>query len=92
MSQPERERLKVLKRIEQGYWTHVEGARRLRLSTRQVRRLERRIAAEGDREVIHRLRGRQSNRKIPEKVQGAHRAAVPDAAGPPGERDAPAED
>jgi hypothetical protein len=69
MSQTERERLKVLHGIEQGYWTQVQGARRLRLSTRQVRRLERRVAAEGDRGVIHRLRGRRSNRKIPEKVQ-----------------------
>jgi hypothetical protein len=69
MSQPEGERLKVLHGIEQGYWTPVEGAQRLHWSTRQVRRLERRIAAEGDRGVIQRLRGRRSNRKIPEKVQ-----------------------
>src|SRR6266403_1820268 len=69
MNQPERERLKVLQGIEQRYWTQVEGARRLRLSSRQVRRLQRRIAAEGDGGVIHRLRGRRSNRKIPEKVQ-----------------------
>ena len=69
LSQPERERLQVLHEIEQGHWTQVEGARRLRLSTRQVRRLARRIAAEGDRGVVHRLRGRRSNRKIPEKVQ-----------------------
>jgi hypothetical protein len=69
MSQTERERLKVLHGIEQGHWRQVEGARRLRLSTRQVRRLQRRRAAEGDGGVIHRLRGRQSNRKIPEKIQ-----------------------
>ncbi|MGH9555148.1 MAG: ISNCY family transposase [Terriglobales bacterium] len=69
MSQTERERLQVLHGMEQGHWKQVEGARRLQLSTRQVRRLERRVQAEGDRGVIHRLRGRRSNRKIPEKVQ-----------------------
>ena len=76
MSQSERERLKVLHQIEQGHWTQVEGARRLQLSTRQVRRLQRRVAAEGDGGVIHRLRGRRSNRKIPEKVQERVLAAV----------------
>ena len=76
MSQSERERWKVLHGIEQGHWTQVEGARRLHLSTRQVRRLQRRVAAEGDRGVIHQLRGRRSNRKIPEKVQERVLAAV----------------
>jgi hypothetical protein len=69
LSQSERERLQVLHGIEQGHWTQVEGARRLRLSTRQVRRLERRVTAEGDRGVIHRLRGRPSNRQIASAVE-----------------------
>lgn len=69
MSQCERERLKVLQQIEQGHWTQVEGARRMHLSARQVRRIQRRVAAEGDGGVMHRLRGRPSNRKIPEAMQ-----------------------
>jgi hypothetical protein len=69
MNQLERERLKVLEQIKQRHWTQVEGARRLRLSTRQVRRLQRRVSLEGDGGVIHRLRGRPSNRKISGKVQ-----------------------
>src|SRR5271167_5042127 len=69
MNQSERERLKVLQQIAQGHWTQGEGARRLQRSSRQVRRIQRRVAAEGDGGVIHRLRGRRSNRKIPEKVQ-----------------------
>lgn len=76
MSQSERERLKVLEQIKQGHWTQVEGARRIQLSSRQVRRLQRRVAAEGDRGVIHRLRGRPSNRKIPMEVQGRVLAQV----------------
>jgi Winged helix-turn helix len=76
MSQSERERLKVLQQIEQGHWRQIEAARRLQLSTRQVRRLQRRVSAEGDVGVIHRLRGRPSNRKIPGKVQRRVLAAV----------------
>ena len=64
MSCRERERLKVLHEIEQGHLTQVEAGGQLRLSTRQVRRLEQRVQVEGDRGVVHRLRGRRSNRKI----------------------------
>lgn len=69
MSCRDRERLKVLHEIEQGYLTQVEAAGRLELSTRQVRRLEQRVQGEGDGGVVHRLRGRRSNRKIPAAVE-----------------------
>ncbi len=69
LSQPERERLKVLHEVEQGHLTQVEGGEQLRLSDRQVRRLLVRVRAEGDRGVVHRLRGRPSNRKIPDPLQ-----------------------
>ncbi len=64
LSARERERLKLLHEIQQGHLSQVEASGRLRLSTRQVRRLERRVEAEGDHGVVHRLRGRPSNRKI----------------------------
>ncbi len=69
LSGRERERLKVLHEIEQGHLSQVEGSQRLGLSTRQVRRLERRVKTEGDRGLVHRLRGRPSNRKIPAGVR-----------------------
>jgi transposase len=69
LSQRERDRLKVLDQIEQGYLSQVEAAQRLRLSDRQVRRLQVRVRAEGDRGLIHHLRGRPSNRKIPERLR-----------------------
>lgn len=47
LSARERERLKILHEIGQGHLSQVEGSRRLELSTRQVRRLERRVEAEG---------------------------------------------
>jgi hypothetical protein len=74
LSAKERERLKVLHEIEQGHLRQVEAARRLRLTDRHVRRLQARLRSEGDRGIVHRLRGRRSNRKIHEgRRQGALR-------------------
>ncbi|MEK7731788.1 MAG: ISNCY family transposase, partial [Planctomycetota bacterium] len=69
LSQTERDRLKRLHEVEEGYIRQVEAARRLELSDRQVRRLLRRVQAEGDRGVMHRLHGQPSNRKIAEPIQ-----------------------
>ena len=69
MSQSEREQLKVLHEVEQGHLTQVEASRRIRLSTRHLRRLLRRVQAEGDRGVLHQLRGRPSNRKIAAQME-----------------------
>jgi len=69
LSQRERDRLKLLHEVEQGHMTQVEAAGRLTLSDRQVRRLLVRVRAEGDRGVVHRLRGQPSNRKLPAAVQ-----------------------
>ena len=68
LSQKERERLKVLHQVEQGHLTQLEAGGRLRLSDRQVRRLLARVREQGDRGVVHGLRGRPSNRKIPERL------------------------
>src|SRR5438309_11078055 len=62
----ERERLKVLHEVEQGHLKQVEAARRLRLTDRHVRRLQARLRAAGDGAMVHGLRGRGSNREIPE--------------------------
>jgi hypothetical protein len=51
LSQRERDRIRVLHEVQQGHVTQVEGARRLKLSDRQVRRLLLRIAKHGDRAV-----------------------------------------
>jgi hypothetical protein len=74
LSARERDRLKVLHEVEQGHLKQIEAARRLRLSDRHVRRLQARLRAEGDHGLVHRLRGRRSNRKIPEgRKEGALR-------------------
>jgi transposase len=69
LSQRERDRLRVLHEIEQGHLRQVQAARRLRLSDRQIRRLLARLRQEGDRGLVHRLRGRRSNRKISEAIE-----------------------
>ncbi len=60
LSQREQDRLKVLHQVEQGYLTQVEAGRRVQVSVRHLRRLLRRVRAEGDRGVVHRLRGQPS--------------------------------
>src|SRR4051794_1663352 len=61
MSQRERDILKVMQGVIEGTRTRAEAARLLRRSARQVRRLQRRLEAEGDAGLVHRLRGRRSN-------------------------------
>jgi transposase len=69
MSRRERDRLKVLHGVCQGERSQKEAARLLRLTTRQVRRLVRRLEEQGDQGLIHRLRGRPSNRRLPAELR-----------------------
>ena len=69
LSTRERERLKVLHEVEQGHLRQIGAAHRLRLSDRQVRCLLGCLRTEGDRGLVHGLRGRPSNRKIPEVIE-----------------------
>jgi hypothetical protein len=69
LSARERERLKVLQQVEEGHVKQVEAARRLRLSERQVRRLQARLRSQGDCGIVHQLRGCRSNRKICDAVR-----------------------
>lgn len=63
MSQRERDVARLVGGVLQGERSQVEAARLLGRSVRQVRRIQRRLEAEGDAGVIHRLRGRASNRR-----------------------------
>ena len=65
MSRKERDRLKVLARAAEGRLRQVEAARLMKLSVRHARRLQKRYEAEGDKGLVHRSRGRPSNRRIP---------------------------
>jgi hypothetical protein len=69
MSRKERDRLKVMAALAECRLKQVEAGRLLRLSVRQVRRLLRRYEREGDVGLVHRSRGRPSNRRIPEATR-----------------------
>jgi len=69
MSRKERDRLKVMAALAEGRLAQVEAGRRLRLCERQVRRILRRYEAEGDAGLVHRARGRPSNRRLPEALR-----------------------
>jgi len=69
MSRKERDRLKVMDQLVQEQITQQQAAQWLALSVRQVRRLQRRYEAQGDRGLMHRLRGRPSNRQIDASVR-----------------------
>lgn len=69
MSQRERDWLHWLKQASQQQITQRQAAEQMQVSERWVRELLRRMKAEGDRVVVHGLRDRPSNRKIPDQVR-----------------------
>src|SRR5207249_5468012 len=69
LSTKDRDRLKVLHEVRQGHLTQRQAGEQLGLTDHWVRRLLVRVKKEGDRGVVHRLRGRVSNRRLPEKVR-----------------------
>ena len=64
MTQRDRDRLVVLKKAQKKLITQKQAAGELQVSERQVRRLLGKLKDQGDRGLIHGLRGRVSNRKV----------------------------
>jgi DNA-binding transcriptional regulator LsrR (DeoR family) len=69
MTQVDRDRLVTLRKAKKKLIKQREAAEELGLSVRQVKRLLQRLKKEGDKVVIHRLRGAPSNRRIEEKTR-----------------------
>lgn len=69
MSIQDRDRLKVLHELAKRHISQIQAAEQLGISTRWVRQLQKRLRQQGDRGLIHGLRGRTSNRKLPEKLK-----------------------
>jgi hypothetical protein len=69
MTQDDRDRLVTLKKAKKKLITQRAAAEELGLSTRQVKRLLYAIKKRGDKAVIHGLRGKPSNRRIPESTE-----------------------
>lgn len=68
MSSKERIRLEALSRVKRGELTVVTAAELMALSLRQARRVWKRFRREGDRGLVHRLRGRCSNRRMSQEL------------------------
>jgi hypothetical protein len=66
MTQRDRDRLVVLRKAEKKLITQKQAAAELDLCERQIRRLLKRLTSDGDKAVLHGLRGRASNRKLSE--------------------------
>ena len=69
MTQAERDRLVALKKAKKKLITQKQAAEEIGVTERQVRRLLRKLRRKGDRAVIHELRGRASNRKLPAEME-----------------------
>ena len=69
MSQKEADRIGVVNSIESNDLTIEEAARFLKISARQVYRILQRVKLEGTKGIIHKLRGRKSNRGYPEELR-----------------------
>src|SRR4030043_1447361 len=68
-TQEELRRLHVIEKVLEGGMKQVEAAEILSLSSRHIRRVVKRVRGEGQRGIVHRLRGRPSNRKIPDQLK-----------------------
>lgn len=64
MDKEDRRRLHLIQQAIEKNATQQEAAEVLELSDRQIRRLVKRVRKEGDSGVIHRARGKKSNRKF----------------------------
>jgi transposase len=69
MTQQDRDRLVVLRKAEKKLIGQGQAARELGVTPRQIRRLLRRLKKDGDKAVMHKLRGRPSNRKAGVKTR-----------------------
>jgi transposase len=69
LSLRDRDRIHVLRDLEEGTVSVSKAARRMGLSPRHVRRLRRRFREEGDAGVIHRGRGRRPNNRTDDRIR-----------------------
>jgi transposase len=69
MSAKERDRLQIIKELTKDTMTRKEAADLLEMSERNVYRILSRYNQQGDRAVIHQLRGRSSNRGYPDAIK-----------------------
>lgn len=69
MNQKERKRIHIIRNVIDKRMEQKEAAEMLLLSCRQIRRIVKRIKEEGDKGIIHKSRGKGSNRRISQEVR-----------------------
>lgn len=69
LKQRERDFLKVLHEVRKGHITQRQAAEQVGVTDRWIRTLLKRVGKQGDRAIVHGLRGRPSRRRIGRKVQ-----------------------
>jgi len=69
MSQREIDRLHIIKKIEAKEIKVEEGSKLIGISERQTYRVLKKIREEGSKGIIHKLRGKKSNRGYPEELK-----------------------
>jgi len=69
MSLKEIKRLQIIQKVLGKEINQQQAAEILRISDRQVRRVVRRVREEGEKGIVHRMRGRKGNRRINQKIK-----------------------
>ena len=69
LSNEEQQRLDVIKAAIQRKITNRQAAKMLEISPRQVKRLKKAVKTEGEKAIIHKLKGRKSNHCIDSEVK-----------------------
>lgn len=69
MSRRDAKRLHIIHQALDKKITQAEAASLIGLTDRQIRRMVKRILAEGDEGICHRTRGKTSNHRIPKKIK-----------------------
>ena len=76
LTQREQEKLAIINGTFVGQYTNSQAAKILGLSTRQIKRLKKKVRLEGATVVIHQLKGKQSNHHIEEDIKEKARIAA----------------
>ena len=69
LSQKDRTRLHIVHKVFNKELTRKEASKILSLSERQIRRVVSRVTVEGDHGIVHKSRGRPSNRRVSPKLK-----------------------
>lgn len=69
MKEKELKRLHIIKKVLNKELKQIEAGEWLKISVRQIRRIIKRVRIEGERGIVNRSRGRESNRKLPEEMK-----------------------